>query len=105
MRFLSIELWHSETGDLVAGEIGYTCGSVYSSCTGFSIKDKYPGAGCVQLAALGAWLAKRGFKVWDLGMELDYKFLGHEMSPTKGLWVHVPEQGGYSSIGYIYIYI
>ncbi|CAE6965994.1 aat [Symbiodinium natans] len=82
VRFLSIELWHSETGDLVAGEIGYTCGSVYSSCTGFSIKDKYPGAGCVQLAALGAWLAKRGFKVWDLGMELDYKLeLGGQVVP------------------------
>ncbi|CAE7705636.1 aat [Symbiodinium pilosum] len=82
MRFLSIELWHSQTGDLVAGEIGYTCGSIYSSCTGFSIKDKYPGAGCVQLAALGAWLAKQGFQIWDLGMELDYKLeLGGQVVP------------------------
>lgn len=82
IRFLSIELWNCQNGDLVAGEIGYTCGSTYSSCTGFSIKDKYPGAGCVQLAALGAWLAKQGFQIWDLGMELDYKLeLGGQVVP------------------------
>ena len=37
------------------------------------MKDKYPGAGSVQLAALGAWLVKQGFQLWDLGMELEYK--------------------------------
>ena len=31
------------------------------------------GAGSVQLAALGAWLAERGVTLWDLGMMLDYK--------------------------------
>mmetsp|Transcript_94454 Transcript_94454/g.243963 ORF Transcript_94454/g.243963 Transcript_94454/m.243963 type:complete len:228 (+) Transcript_94454:60-743(+) len=71
--FHSIELWHTATGELVAGEIGYTCGSVYSSCTGFTQKDEYPGSGGVQLAALGRWLVRCGFEVWDLGMELDYK--------------------------------
>ncbi|CAJ1366194.1 unnamed protein product [Effrenium voratum] len=82
IRFMSVELWHAETNELVAGEIGYTCGSVYSSCTGFSVKDKYPGAGSVQLVALGAWLAKQGFQLWDLGMELDYKLdLGGHMVP------------------------
>ncbi|CAK8995164.1 unnamed protein product [Durusdinium trenchii] len=82
IRFLSVELWHAETKELVAGEIGYTCGSVYSSCTGFTSKDQYPGAGTVQLAALGAWLAKQGFQLWDLGMEIDYKLeLGGRMVP------------------------
>lgn len=71
--FHSIELWHTASGRLVAGEIGYTCGSMYSSCTGFAMKDEYPGAGSVQLAALGRWLARCGFTIWDLGMELDYK--------------------------------
>eukprot|EP00435_Cladocopium_sp_Y103_P020738 s1712_g5.t1 len=59
-----------------------TCFGRASSCTGFSVKDKYPGAGAVQLAALGAWLVRQGFKLWDLGMELDYKMdLGGRMVP------------------------
>lgn len=73
VRFHSVELWHTESGELVAGEIGYTCGSIYSSCTGFTRKDKFPGTGSVQLAALGRWLQRCGFAIWDLGMEMDYK--------------------------------
>lgn len=73
VRFHSVELWHTESGELVAGEIGYVCGSVYSSATGFSKKEKFPGAGNVQLSALGRWLQRSGFTLWDLGMELPYK--------------------------------
>lgn len=73
IAFHSVELWDAASGQLVAGEIGYTCGSMYSSCTGFALKDQYPGAGTVQLAALGRWLASCGFALWDLGMELPYK--------------------------------
>lgn len=80
--FHSVELWDAETHVLVAGEIGYTCGSIYSSCTGFTLKDRYPGSGTVQLAALGRWLARCGFSLWDLGMELPYKVElgGHSVS-------------------------
>jgi len=82
IAFHSVELWHTQSGELVAGEIGYTCGSTYSSCTGFCVKDKYSGAGTVQLAALGCWLSKSGFEIWDLGMKLDYKIeLGGHMIP------------------------
>lgn len=73
VSFHSVELWHTATGELVAGEIGYTCGSVYSSCTGFAMKDEYNGSGSIQLVALARWLDRCGFTVWDLGMELDYK--------------------------------
>eukprot|EP00928_Gymnodinium_smaydae_P049087 TRINITY_DN32909_c0_g1_i1.p1 TRINITY_DN32909_c0_g1~~TRINITY_DN32909_c0_g1_i1.p1 ORF type:complete len:286 (-),score=45.08 TRINITY_DN32909_c0_g1_i1:43-900(-) len=73
VAFHSVELWHTASGELVAGEIGYTCGSVYSSCTGFAMKSEYAGAGSVQLVALARWLEKCGFTTWDLGMELDYK--------------------------------
>lgn len=80
--FHSIELWHIDSGQLVAGEVGYTCGGVYSSCTGFAQKDGFPGAGSVQLAALGIWLARCGFEIWDLGMELEYKLeLGCRLAP------------------------
>lgn len=78
--FHSVELWHIDSGELVAGEIGYSCGSVYSSCTGFTRKEEFPGTGNVQLAALGRWLDRCGFELWDLGMELDYKLeLGGRM--------------------------
>jgi len=71
--FHSVELWHTASGELVAGEVGYTCGSVYSSCTGFSRKESFPGTGSVQLAALGRWLEACGFAIWDLGMDMEYK--------------------------------
>merc|ERR1712031_140188 len=58
---------------LVAGEIGYTVGGIYSSCTGFALKNEFPGCGTLQLVALGKWLQQRGFALWDLGMALDYK--------------------------------
>jgi Leu/Phe-tRNA-protein transferase len=54
----------------VAGEIGYTCGSVYSSMSGYHTKS---GTGSAQLAALGVLLHRLGFAMWDLGMDAPYK--------------------------------
>lgn len=87
VAFHSIELWHEASGTLVAGEIGYSCGAVYSSCTGFTLKDEYPGVGSLQLAALGKWLEQCNFELWDLGMGMDYKLeLGGAMVP-RAEWV------------------
>ena len=55
---------------LVAGEIGYTCGGVYTSLSGFHAQS---GAGSVQLASLGVLLWRAGFAWWDLGMVIEYK--------------------------------
>ncbi len=64
----SVEVY--EEGELVAGEIGYSCGRAYTSLSGFYAVS---GAGSVQLACLGRMLARAGFSLWDLGMEIDYK--------------------------------
>ena len=64
----SVEIYNGD--QLVAGEVGYTTGTMYTSLAGFHIQN---GAGSVQLALLGQVLARSGFAFWDLGMELPYK--------------------------------
>lgn len=68
VSFHSIEVYDGQT--LVAGEIGYTTGSIYSSLAGFHTRS---GSGSVQLALLGLVLAESQFAFWDLGMEVPYK--------------------------------
>jgi len=57
-------------GKLVAGEIGYTCGNLYTSLTGF-FQEK--GSGTVQMLALAGLLLRSGVRSWDLGMGMAYK--------------------------------
>jgi len=87
VRFYSFELWHKDSGKLAAGEIGYTVGAIYSSCTGFALKEEFPGSGTLQLCALGKLLQQSGFQLWDLGMEMDYKrSLGGTLYP-RASWI------------------
>jgi len=65
----SVELWTAD-GRLVAGELGFTCGAMYTSLTGFYREG---GTGMVQMLALAGLLLCSGFQSWDLGMNLDYK--------------------------------
>ncbi|EUD66782.1 hypothetical protein C922_02767 [Plasmodium inui San Antonio 1] len=64
----SVELWCDDI--LVAGEIGCTVGSIYTSLTGFQRKNS---AGTIQLCALAKLLQEQKFDLWDLGMLLPYK--------------------------------
>eukprot|EP00486_Rosalina_sp_Unknown_P012589 CAMPEP_0201588732 /NCGR_PEP_ID=MMETSP0190_2-20130828/158342_1 /ASSEMBLY_ACC=CAM_ASM_000263 /TAXON_ID=37353 /ORGANISM="Rosalina sp." /LENGTH=242 /DNA_ID=CAMNT_0048041433 /DNA_START=457 /DNA_END=1185 /DNA_ORIENTATION=- len=65
----SIEIWN-EDGELVAGELGTSVGSIYTSLTGFYNES---GCGNVQLLVLGHLLQKCDFLLWDLGMFIEYK--------------------------------
>jgi Leu/Phe-tRNA-protein transferase len=71
MRVLVWELW-SEKDALVAVEIGYAAGKIYTSMTG-AFDPAHSGAGSVQLAVTGAWLVQNGFFIWDFGMQMEYK--------------------------------
>lgn len=66
----SVELWHGD--ELVAGELGFITHNAYASLCGFHIEDN---SGTVQMATLGTWLKENGFAYWDLGMEMDYKYV------------------------------
>lgn len=68
MQTHSVEVYHGD--ELVAGEVGYQCGPVYTSLSGFHYRN---GAGTVQLLSLAWILANGGAQFWDLGMEGEYK--------------------------------
>ncbi|KAL7431729.1 hypothetical protein ACHAXM_002794 [Skeletonema potamos] len=70
IRLYSVELYNTTTNNLVAGELGYTVGSIYTSLTGFTSESS---AGSVQLAVLGKLLTRSGFTHWDLGTAFEYK--------------------------------
>ena len=54
----------------MAGELGTSVGSVYTSLTGFYVED---GTGSIQLLALGHLLLRCKFLLWDLGMFIEHK--------------------------------
>ncbi len=64
----SVELYEEDRR--IAGEIGYACGGVYTSLSGFHTRN---GSGTAQMVALAVVLKEAGCAFWDLGMEMDYK--------------------------------
>lgn len=64
----SVEVYAGET--MVAGEVGYVVGSVYTSLSGFHLRN---GAGTAQIVSLAGILIEAGAPFWDMGMEAEYK--------------------------------
>eukprot|EP01064_Diplonema_japonicum_P007009 TRINITY_DN14766_c0_g1_i1.p1 TRINITY_DN14766_c0_g1~~TRINITY_DN14766_c0_g1_i1.p1 ORF type:complete len:299 (+),score=40.37 TRINITY_DN14766_c0_g1_i1:65-898(+) len=62
----TFELIDSSTGVLVSGEIGYICGSVYTSLTGF-FHPSYPSSGKIQLCTMVKYLQSKGVVFINLG--------------------------------------
>lgn len=64
-----------ENGKIVAGELGYIIGKVYTSLSGFSSRKKeHKNFGTVQLVLLVQYLEKHGFSFMNLGQPyMDYK--------------------------------
>jgi Leu/Phe-tRNA-protein transferase len=62
-------LTSGKAGRVVAGEIGYRVGRVYTSLTGFFERDDpfYRNTGTLQLALLAEHLKASGFAFWNLG--------------------------------------
>lgn len=75
-KIMSIELSNNISGELIAGEIGYKIGSLYTSLTGFTLKDKkYNNYGKLQLVLLARYLEKENYSFWNLGHPyMQYKF-------------------------------
>lgn len=67
---ISAQLALLRTKCVVAGEVGYTVGDIYTSLTGAYTVD---GTGSLQLAMLGMLLLRYGYTAWDLGMSMKYK--------------------------------
>ncbi len=72
---LSFELYSKDGSTLIAAEIGYKIGSVYTSLSGFSNRSKeYNNYGKLQLVLLSLYLQKNNYKFWNLGHAcLQYK--------------------------------
>ncbi len=68
-ELVAVELRCKAGSDLIAGELGYSIGSVYTSLSGFLDKrhllSKHMGT--VQLLALAGLLHQHGFQFWNLG--------------------------------------
>lgn len=67
-HFWALECRLGSSKTLVAGELGYSIGSVYTSLSGFMFRNPaWNNLGKFQLYALAGLLQKAGYRFWNLG--------------------------------------
>lgn len=66
----SVEVWDKNTNELVAGEIGFRNGHLYTSLSGFRKRNH---VGNIQMSALCKFLQEKNLEYWDFGMFIPYK--------------------------------
>jgi Leu/Phe-tRNA-protein transferase len=64
-----VELWCRQRSELVAGELGYTIGTTYTSLSGFcSRQDRQRrSTGTLQMVLLAQRLREQGYAFWNMG--------------------------------------
>jgi len=90
LKLMSVELWHNEK--LIAGEIGYLIGSIYTSLTGFFDRKNYNNFGKIQLLSLASLLKRFNFEFWNMGHPyMKYKFemgaIVYRRHPFLNIWI------------------
>ena len=71
-----VELWSKARNELIAGELGYSTGSVYTSLSGFCAREfpEWNHYGTLQQVLLARALQERGYSFWNMGdVTLPYK--------------------------------
>jgi Leu/Phe-tRNA-protein transferase len=83
--FHGIELWSTRQNELVAGELGYSIGSTYTSLSGFCSREdrRWRHFGTLQQIMLARALAEKGYAFWNMGhVSMPYKIaLGARITP------------------------
>lgn len=66
----TVEIWDRNTNELVAGELGYRNGLLYTSLSGFRKRNH---TGNIQMSALCQFMKEKKLEYWDFGMSMPYK--------------------------------
>lgn len=67
-KITSFSIRCKETNEIIAGEVGYIIGRIYTSLSGFASRDKkYNNFGNLQLVLLAKLLEEKEFAFWNLG--------------------------------------
>lgn len=82
-----IELWSRQSDELIAGELGYTIGTTYTSLSGFCLPTErnWRSYGTLQQFLLAESLAERGYEFWNMGhVGMPYKLALGAKELTRG---------------------
>ena len=67
-KLFSVEVSSKDDEVLIAGEVGYMINNIYTSLTGFSLREKYyNNYGKLQMVLLAKYLEENGVRFWNLG--------------------------------------